>query len=84
MKRHLWQRLVVLFIILPALSSLLTLVSGASLLFIFTSPLFETQLTTFNFKVGLMSAAIGVLIIEITIWFKGIEYVFGTSDEEKK
>ena len=84
MNKRLWQRLFVLFIILPALSSFVTVIWGSSLIFIMDYPLFEMAINSIEFKIGLLSANIGYLFVEIMIFYLCFNYIFKPKENKSE
>ena len=83
-ERSVWKSLSVLFIIIPTFVSFVSLIYFGSLAFILSSPYFKIYLNTLKFRVGLISASLGYMFIVMTIWFKGINYVFGENNHDKR
>ncbi len=83
-KKSLLNRLLVLFIVLPALNSFLAIIWMASIIFIMTSPIFTSQINQISVRIGLFSGAVGMIIISIYLWFIGLDYVFDIKKKENK
>ncbi len=79
-KLILFRKIMVLFVIMPSLLSLIQLVGFWIIYLSLTHPILIEYQNLIEFQIALLSAAIGILIVEITIILKSINYVF----QEKK
>ncbi len=82
-KFNLLKKIIVFFVIMPSLMSLIQLIGFWALYLSLTSPILLEYQNLFEFKVGLISAAMGIAIVQVTIILKSMNYIFENNEKER-